>query len=528
MLNNTESLFKNLDFDNNSLVSRMFWTTVSNKIFNSSLANLPKHKRKPLKDRCFNIRSNKILNKESVKVFLSKRRLKQCEKNGQNNLNTIGYYMNKRKTSIDKISERKKIDISKFVKKPDSIEEPKTSNEDVITIKIKKLSTHNDRQVVKELFKRNKSVKNFDKLKPIMLNKAMKQKTKEKLGLNKNLQNRSTKASDEDILNFLKLSLSSSIAESVYLKDFFKLFVNYQKKHNRKYHHRSKSADRHNCRMTKTKQNYLDKCLFSDFVGNLYMKYCIEKTKKHKNCFILGKEILFSNDVCKMLFKFERPEFQTQNEKRERFCFNFFNFNRYLKEFCLTIKKYNKTGQLSLKQLGSPVKAVKEKKSNKKVKQKNVRKEDPINELKVYQKPIKNQRSASIFQKMVHSTVVIEKEEEKKKRLNAQLALLLRKSVFNFHKKEDSSPKNEKHKSKLLTSHFKSFRVNRKKTNKIDVAKVYKLPKVSKIPNVKIAFNSTKNFNRQDRANFFSSTVKKKKKSPYRKVFKIGKLINNF
>ena len=287
---------------------------------------------------------------------------------------------------------------------------------------------------------------------------------------------------DEKILAYLKRNLSSIITESVYFKDYFKLFKKYKDSTNQTYQYRSKSDSRLLDKGSYDKRRANDYCLFTDYLYNIYASYNIIKEQKTKVRYMMNKNILFYNEIDRLNANNVNLLNGVQNSS-SRMVFNFFAMNKYLKEFSKFIKRFNKTSKISYVE-DIKDKEVKELQKKKELKP-DISKYGNMTEvdLNIIQKPINNMKNANLFRKIVQHTVESEKQQVRKNMFKKKLNNCFQKSIFIikcFGKRNRSVKEPEP--SKLSTSKNKNVCV--------DIGKVYKMPKTI---DIKIFTDNVKN-----------------------------------
>lgn len=488
-------LFKNQHFGKHNLpMPPDFWGLLSHHVFSGPDEQTRSAVLKPSLSLTNNLTLKPDLSLRSMKAktYFNKRQLKTTDKRFELPKKLVKNPAIARKRSIDLLTSRPVNLLEKFVKREINTETrndtPNTAKNGVVGVgpssgsnsqkqPQKKSRTIHDYTNVK----RRSSVIMFGLRRDFSIEQKKPSKSTFSLKLN---------TLDERKLEYLKKTLSSMVTESVYLKDFFKLFNSYLSNGNPKYHYRSKSASRlKNALSIRMKQSD-EYCLFSDYVFNLYIYFNIKKEIKTKVSYIMEKNVIHFSELD---VKPKEPLQVTESQPRKHFAFNFLTVNKYLKEFSYSIKRFNMTGQVVYVSLQG-AKTPKYKTDKIKVDLMVLTKVEPEGgNAQTGPTHVLNLKAANLFKKLVQHSVINEKHNVKKREIKTRLTNCLRKSFFYVKRDVEHKKMRDTLRSKY---HFKTAGANRLL---IDVNTMFKIPKTLDLENFSTSLkndikSATKNF----------------------------------
>lgn len=516
-----DTLFKTKNFRTRNLpMPTDFWNIISKEILSSPDQITQSAVLKPSLSiiNGITIKTDLLSKSVKAKTFFTHRKVKLL----RNHFNTIRqpveFLLDLRKRSVDKITSKLDCLLTKFVKNRNKIDTLNDVRQKLQHQTSTQMSCGNQKEYTQPQTRhkivfdnpntRRKSTLNFFGLR--------RDQSTEKRMTEKCVFNEKLNILDERRITYLKRTLSSMITDSVYVKDFFKLYDNYKNGYNKRYHYRSKSASNVKTELSTQKQQQNEFCSFSDYVYNIYTHFNIKKERITKYAYMMDKStILFSElDI--------KPETVTKNTDtplRQHFAFNFLTVNKYLKEFCHTVKYFNKSKKLVYIHLQG---SVTPKYKIGKIKldimiTDNIVTQESENHALVQQLP--NLKTANLFQKLVQNSVINEKHQTKKKEIHHSLTNCLRKSFFYL--------KRDVEKKRMQTSlknqiQFKSIGANRLL---IDINTMFKMPKTMNIENFS---SSLKNDIKSATKNFRLKNFDGKSKpvlSPYAQKFKVSNYV---
>lgn len=275
---------------------------------------------------------------------------------------------------------------------------------------------------------------------------------------------------DDMILNFLKKTLSKVITESIYFKDYFKLFKKYKHDFDQAFRYRSKSESNLKCQLTKHKTLSKKFCLFTDYLHNIYARYKIMKDRDEKNvCGNDGKMIV--REMRRPMLTKTQSLYKSSISSQRTVDFDFFNLNDYLKEFSLAIKNFNTLGTLKYDTKRNSMRMIR-RNNIMPINVPPLSRMDSLNgDSILHSKPVVNIRSAVLFQKLVQHQVDADKKQEKKMFMKKTLNNCLNKSFFFIKRALKSRPKNK------TRDIIESPSVSVINPTHIDIDKVYRIPK---------------------------------------------------
>lgn len=288
------------------------------------------------------------------------------------------------------------------------------------------------------------------------------------------IETRHVQSMDEKLIGYLRRTLSSIVTESVYFKDYFKLFKRYQEKHKQAYRYRSKSESRFKPPGSACMQHIQDYCLFTDYLYNIYNHYNMVKAVKTKNSYKMNKNTILSTEIDRL--KMNKVALLPQAVSKS--FFNFFSLNKYLKEFSLAVKEFNQTGVLRYQKAPETNASKKIRRMKQMDADVDLCVDPPVVDQQMIQQPINNIKSVNLFKKLVQNTVVNEKQKARKQNKKKNLGICFNKAFFfiknKFGKEDEEVQKKERSRSE--TSYHKKL--------VIELEKVYKLPKTVKFKQI--------------------------------------------
>ena len=306
---------------------------------------------------------------------------------------------------------------------------------------------------------------------------------------------------EDRIFNYLQNTLSKLITESVYFKDYFKLFLKYKADLDRKYNYRSKSQDRNGKWHSVRKIHFNTYCLFTDFLHNVCMQYKLSRElKKQKTTTSRAVNLKNVKFMRSSLFK------SIENEKQSGSItkisgFNFFGFNGALKELSYAIKNYNETGILYYNEPDSLEDVDFNIGTKNEARRSIMHNRQTGLDYSIISRPVNNTKSAILFQRLIRDSVSAEKKKAKKLQIKRKINNCILKSTF-FVKNTVEKKKDEgklKKPNKEITKPKSAF---------IDIEKVYKIPKSFRLRNVsKTSKENNLTYENKKRMKFVHSLV---------------------
>lgn len=268
-------------------------------------------------------------------------------------------------------------------------------------------------------------------------------------------------STDERTLTYLLKTLSSILTESVYFKDFFKLFVRYQTNRSQQYRFRCKSALRLETKLSAAKLRSSGYCLFTDYLHNIYMHFNVLREARTRVSYTMSKNILLFTELDRLNLDNKTRQYGG-GRGTQRASFNFFTLNKYLKEFSTSVKELNLGGRMRYTEVADTRVARK---------LRTLKSPTPEIDMNIIQQPVLNIKSANLFQKIVQHTVMNEKVEAKKAMFKKKLKSCFNKSYFFIRRRPNKGSMDIKksenvHSYSLHTGH-----------GLIDMGKVYRMPK---------------------------------------------------
>lgn len=306
----------------------------------------------------------------------------------------------------------------------------------------------------------------------------------EKRAIPKKQINAISQATDERILAYLKQTLSSMITDSVYLKEFYKLFNEYRTNSDKSFQYRSKSVDDILEHLSNRKRRVVNKCLFSEHVYNLYLRFNLIRQQATRNPYIMAKNTILFSELDKKPAPNDTAPHANTTQIREHLTFNFLTVIKPLKEFVYAIRHFNTTKQLKYTEIHS-INKLKYKAGKTRLATNISSKQDLADlEAHIIAQPVNNIRTANMFQQLVQHTVIKEKQVLQHKEIRTKIANCLRRSFYFIKRDLDKRKADENSHSK-----FKSKTVAPNKTL-IDVKAVFKLPKTTQLQKLTISLKN--------------------------------------
>ena len=239
------------------------------------------------------------------------------------------------------------------------------------------------------------------------------------------------------IIKFLKSILSFSITESVFLKDFIKLYIKFYNGKLTRFGYRSKS-----CKPLQTysdKKNLFRISDFRNFLINLCMQFMIVNNYTIKEFYISC--IIRNNNSIDL----DKSAYFHKKKKDDKVRFKFLEFNKITKHFCKVIKIFNKTGRIvriDKKRLASSIIKSRIPRINRFRRRAKLNFNIPVSSVGQLKKHtdalnyIKSFKSVSQFQQIINKKVELEKENaaymcRRSKKLSTKMSLFeKKKSMF--------------------------------------------------------------------------------------------------
>lgn len=283
---------------------------------------------------------------------------------------------------------------------------------------------------------------------------------------------------DDYILDYLSKLLSSYIVESIYFKDYYRLFFVYKTDIKRRYKYRSKSEARTGDWLTRRKLLYGNRCLYADYLDNLIVRYNMLKqsqTGQHANL----TSNIFKNPYTKP-FTTLKPAARSDSRRPSSrgLRFSFCGFNDDLKDFSLAVKKFNSTGvlmyekpdpKLRLSKLGYSTITIKKEQSIPKVSTYAATIDQPVNITK----------SSALLQKIVHERVSADATRMKARMLKKKFTNCLQKSFFYL--RQDIMAK-----QKMRDSCVTQVCPESDKFNYVDINHMYRIPRTMRMRSLSV------------------------------------------
>lgn len=474
-----------------------FWATLSNNIFHKQNETDKKGSIRPSISLFAGLNNFKSLPISRKRNFRSKMK----ENNEKFNIQISQKYKpiriaNKRRKSVDVLTTRPECQLLQFVKRLNKKNIPETRYKKPQNKSIKTLGHSMELENRKirggsTVLKKNPSSK-----KPSLINIP----AEDKIFTHKTIQRtesilKDISSLDNKIIDLLKRTLSILITESVYLKDFYKLFGNYLTKPYGIYNFRSKSANKNKHYLSTRKQHSSEHCLFTDYLLNVYLHYNLKKEAKTKQYYIMDKNIIFMTELDRQELIKNDNETTSKIAEERKYFFNFLYLNKYLKEFIYSIKNLNKNDKLLYIEVSDEIKT----------KDKSLRKSGSFEDIKftnhnsmnlsIVDKPVTNIKSASLFQKIVQHTVDNDVHQKKTLEIKNKVNNCLRKSLLFL--KQDINHK--KGKSQPIINRNRNFKSLSKQRETLNKNTMYNLPRVSNYTKINASIvknikNVSKNF----------------------------------
>lgn len=282
---------------------------------------------------------------------------------------------------------------------------------------------------------------------------------------------------DELTLAYLWRTLSSMLTDSVYLKDIFRVFKSFNVKPVKAYQYRSRSADRSEDQLSTRKRRIFDKCLFQDYLHNIYLHFSLLKQSITRNSYMMDKNTILFSELDKKNQKPVQPG-DPQEKTRKHFVFNFLTVIKLLKEFVFAIKHMNKTGRLKYIEV-QYVHQPKYRVDKLKLTSGNNSQLTPVVlDSQIISQPIHNLKSVNLFQKLVQHTVIAEKHLIKQKEIRSKIKNCLKKSFFFIRR--------DAGKKRVLENAVSSFKSKSVGVTRmfVDVNAMFKMPRTIQPPKI--------------------------------------------